>query len=180
MRTGPRVLPRQIYSQQHDLTLWGLLLLDLPTLVSGLLLGGSLLLAGFVAGLGYVPVYVGRIVFTDSEAFWVLLLAGGIFLLAGPTLAWRINHFRRILRFAVLAPGQISRISTTPFEFRVEYVYWFQQQSYTARNAIRRHRQRERRLSLRPGRAITILVNEFQPEASVTLELYSHRSQQEL
>lgn len=175
MRTGPRVLPRQIYTQQHNLTLLCLLSLDLQTVVSLLLMFGSLLTTAFVLSLGYLPVYFGRIVFTPSEMLWMGLLAGTVALLIGRIFLGRINHFRRILRFAVLAPGQISHISTTPFEFRIDYVFWFQHCSYTSRNAIRRDHQREQRTNLRPGQPIITLVNRFQPDASVVLELYTDK-----
>ena len=163
-----------------------MLSLDMPTIVSLLFILGAAVPAALILTLGYLPVgalaaaigndNIGRIVFTSAEIPWLVAGAAVVVLLAGPTFLWRISHFRRILRFNVQAPGQISRLSATPFEFRVDYVYRLQQRTYFGHNAIRRNSRRERRTSLRPGQTITALVEASQPEASIVLELYAGRS----
>ena len=103
----------------------------------------------------------------------VVAAAVVIILVAAPTLYWRVQHFRQILQAHTPVQGQIRSLNFNPLEFSVDYVYWFQQRAYSGRNAIRRNHRREKRESLRPGQNITALVDSFQPEASIVLELYS-------
>ena len=183
MRSSPRNHPHQISSRSHDLTLVGLLSLDLPAIVSLIFVLGAVIPASLVLTLGYLPVgflsfAFGRgnmdiLVLEGAEI--PLLMAGAVtvLLLAAPTFYWRVQHFRRILLSTTVVSGQIRSLNFTPLEFSVDYVYWFQQRAYAGRNAIRRNHRREKRSSLRPGQNISALVDSSQPEASVVLELYS-------
>ena len=56
MRTSSRNHPQQIHSSDHDLTLVGLLSLDLPAIVSLILVLGAVIPAALVLTLGYLPV----------------------------------------------------------------------------------------------------------------------------
>ncbi|MDE0198301.1 MAG: hypothetical protein OXK78_08910 [Caldilineaceae bacterium] len=183
MRSSPRNLPHQINSSSHDLTLVGLLSLDLPAIVSLIFVLGAVIPASLVLTLGYLPVgflsfAFGRgnmdiLVFEGAEIPLLVAGLGIILLLAAPTFYWRVQHFRRILLSTTVVPGQIRSLNFTPLEFSVDYVYWFQQRAYAGRNAIRRNHRREKRSSLRPGQNVSALVDSSQPEASVVLELYS-------
>ena len=185
MPSSPHIGSQQTQSPQHDLTLLGLLSLDLPALVSLLFLLGALIPTSLVLTLGYLPVGffysalgrgdLDRLVFEGAEIPLLVSGAGAVILLAGPALFWRAHHFLRVLRFTTVASGQVTRLNTTVFEFRVDYVYRFQQRVYSGHNSIRRNHRRERRDGLRPGQNITVLVDSFQPEASLVLELYSNR-----
>lgn len=184
MRNSPRSHPHQIQTSNHDLTLAGLLSLDLPAIVSMLFVLGAVIPASLVLTLGYLPVgffgsmfgrgNMDRLVFEGAEIPLLVAGAGTVLLLAAPTFYWRVQHFRRILLSTTVVPGQIRSLNFTPLEFSVDYVYWFQQRAYAGRNAIRRNHRREKRSSLRPGQSITALVDSFQPESSVVLELYAH------
>lgn len=183
MRGSPQSNSGQFNASADELTLVGLLSLDLAAIVSLLFALGALAPASLILTLGYLPVGflnaafgrgdLDRLVFAGTELSLVFAAVGLVLLLAGPTLYLRVNHFRRILRFSTLAPGQIRRLSVTAFEFRVDYVYWFQQRVYAGNNAIRRNHRRERRQSLRPGHNINVLVDSYQPDASIILELYT-------
>ena len=185
MPSSPRNRSQQSQSPQHDLTLLGLLSLDLSALVSLLFILGALIPSSLVLTLGYLPVgffysalgrgEIDRLVFEGAEIPLLISGAGAVVLLAGPTFYWRVHHFRRVLRYSTVAAGQVTRLNTTVFEFRVDYVYRFQQRVYSGHNSIRRNHRRERRAGLRPGQNINILVDRFQPDASIVLELYSHR-----
>ena len=185
MRTFPRNHPQQIHSSDHDLTLVGLLSLDLPAIVSLIFVLGAVIPATLVLTLGYLPVGffsaafgrgdMDRLVFEGAEIPLLVAGAGTVLLLAAPTFYWRIQHFRRILLSTTIVRGQIRGLNFTPLEYSVDYVYWFQQRAYTGRNSIRRNHRREKRSSLRPGQNISALVDSSQPEASVVLELYSRR-----
>jgi len=186
MRGSPRNHPQQIRSKAHDLTLRGLLSLDPPAIVSLIFVFAALILASLILSLGYLPVgfisaplgqgNMDRLVFTGAETPRLIAVAATVLLLAAPTFLWRIRHFRRILRFTTLAPGQISRLNTTALEFRVDYIYWFQQRAYAGHNAIRRNHRRERHAPWRPGQRITALVDSFDPEASIVLELHTRKN----
>ena len=168
----------------HDLGLLRLLSLDLPAIVSLLFVLGALVPSALVLTLGYLPVGffntalgrgdMDRLVFGGGETLLLVSGAGVVIFLAGPTFFWRVHHFRRILRYTTLAPGQITRLNVNILEFRVDYVYRFQQRVLSGHNSIRRNHRRERRVSLRPGQSITALVDSFQPEASIVLELYTN------
>ncbi len=168
----------------HDLGLLRLLSLDLPAIVSLLFILGALVPSALVLTLGYLPVGffntalgrgdMDRLVFGGGETLLLVSGAGVVIFLAGPTFFWRVHHFRRILRYTTLAPGQITRLNVNILEFRVDYVYRFQQRVFSGHNSIRRNHRRERRVSLRPGQSITALVDSFQPEASIVLELYTN------
>ncbi|MCY4093380.1 MAG: hypothetical protein OXF62_21390 [Caldilineaceae bacterium] len=168
----------------HDLGLFRLLSLDLPAIVSLLFVLGALIPSALVLTLGYLPVGffntalgrgdMDRLVFGGGETLLLVSGAGVVIFLAGPTFFWRVHHFRRILRYTTLAPGQIMRLNVNILEFRVDYVYRFQQRVFSGHNSIRRNHRRERRVSLRPGQSITALVDSFQPEASIVLELYTN------
>ena len=168
----------------HDLGLLRLLSLDLPAIVSLLFILGALVPSALVLTLGYLPVGffntalgrgdMDRLVFGGGETLLLVSGAGVVIFLAGPTFFWRVHHFRRILRYTTLAPGQITRLNVNILEFRVDYVYRFQQRVFSGHNSIRRNHLRERRVSLRPGQSITALVDNFQPEASIVLELYTN------
>jgi len=168
----------------HDLGLFRLLSLDLPAIVSLLFVLGALIPSALVLTLGYLPVGffntalgrgdMDRLVFGGGETLLLVSGAGVVIFLAGPTFFWRVHHFRRILRYTTLAPGQITRLNVNILEFRVDYVYRFQQRVFSGHNSIRRNHRRERRVSLRPGQSITALVDSFQPEASIVLELYTN------
>lgn len=168
----------------HDLGLFRLLSLDLPAIVSLLFVLGALIPSALVLTLGYLPVGffntalgrgdMDRLVFGGGETLLLVSGAGVVIFLAGPTFFWRVHHFRRILRYTTLAPGQITRLNVNILEFRVDYVYRFQQRVFSGHNSIRRNHGRERRVSLRPGQSITALVDSFQPEASIVLELYTN------
>lgn len=168
----------------HDLGLFRLLSLDLPAIVSLLFVLGALIPSALVLTLGYLPVGffntalgrgdMDRLVFGGGETLLLVSGAGVVMFLAGPTFFWRVHHFRRILRYTTLAPGQITRLNVNILEFRVDYVYRFQQRVFSGHNSIRRNHRRERRVSLRPGQSITALVDSFQPEASIVLELYTN------
>lgn len=183
MRNSPRNQPNQIHTGIHDLTLAGLLSLDLPAIVSMIFVLGAVIPSSLVLTLGYLPVgFFGsvfgrgdmdRLVFQGVEIPLLMAGAGTVLLLAAPTFYWRVQHFRRILLSTTVVPGQIRSLNFTPLEFSVDYVYWFQQRAYAGRNAIRRNHRREKRPSLRPGQDITALVDNSQPEASVVLELYT-------
>ncbi len=183
MSSSPRNRSQQISSSGHGLTLVGLLSLDLPAIVSVIFVIGAIIPASLVLTLGYLPFglfnaafgrgNMDRLVFEGAEIPLLVIGAGTVLLLAAPTFYWRIQHFRRILLSTTTVPGQIRSLNFTPLEFSVDYVYWFQQRAYAGRNAIRRNWRREKRVSLRPGQDITALVDDFQPEASIVLELYS-------
>ena len=183
MHSSPRNHPHQIRSSDHDLTLVGLLSLDLPAIVSMIFVLVAVIPASLVLTLGYLPVgflsaAFGRgnmdiLVFEGVEIPLLVIGAGTVVLLAAPTLFWRVQHFRRILLTSTEVPGQIRSLNFSPLEFSVDYVYWFQQRAYAGRNAIRRNHRREKRSSLQPGQHITALVDSSLPEASVVLELYS-------
>ena len=183
MRISPRNQPHQIHSSGHELTLVGLLSLDLPAIVSMIFVLGAVIPASLILTLGYLPVgffsaALGRgnmdiLVFEGAEIPLLVVGAGTVLLLAVPTFYWRVQHFRQILLSTTIVPGQIRSLNFTPLEFSVEYVYWFQQRAYAGRNAIRRNHRREKRSSLRPGQNIGALVDNSQPEASIVLELYS-------
>jgi len=168
----------------HDLGLFRMLSLDLPAIVSLLFVLGALIPSALVLTLGYLPVGffntalgrgdMDRLVFGGGETLLLVSGAGVVIFLAGPTFFWRVHHFRRILRYTTLAPGQITRLNVSILEFRVDYVYRFQQRVFSGHNSIRRNHHRERRVSLRPGQSITALVDSFQPEASIVLELYTN------
>ena len=186
MRNPSQFQFQHSHTHDHDLKLLGLLSLDLPAIVSSLFVLGSLVPASLVLTLGYLPVGflnaalgrgdMDRLVFAGAEIPLLIGGAGAVILLAAPTFFWRVHHFRRILRYTTFAPGQITRLNVTPFEFRVDYVYRFQQRVFSGHNSIRRNYGRERRASLRPGLNITALVDRFQPEASIVLELYTNES----
>lgn len=183
MQGFPRAKSQQSSQPSHDLGLLRLLSLDLPAIVSLLFVLGALIPSTLVLTLGYLPVGffntalgrgdMDRLVFGSGETFLLVSGAGAVIFLAGPTFFWRVHHFRRILRYTTLAPGQITRLNINIFEFRVDYVYRFQQRVFSGHNSIRRNHRRERRVSLRPGQNITALVDSFQPEASIVLELYT-------
>ena len=185
MRSSPQNHPHQSHLKHHNLTLVGLLSLDLPAIVSVLFVLGALIPASLILTLGYLPVgffnaafgrgNMDRLVFEGTEIPLLMAGAATVLLLAGPTFFWRVVYFRRILLSTTLVPGQIRSLHISALEFSVDYVYWFQQRSYAGRNAIRRNHRREKRASLRAGQNITALVDSFQPEDSIVLELYSRR-----
>lgn len=160
-----------------------MLSLDLPAIISTLFVAGTVIPASLVVTLGYLPVgflyanwgqgNLDRLVFEGAEVSMVLAAAVVILIFAGPTLYWRVQHFRQILQAHTPVQGQIRSLNFNPLEFSVDYVYWIQQRAYSGRNAIRRNHRREKRESLRPGQNITALVDSFQPEASIVLELYA-------
>ena len=183
MQGFPRAQFQQSPQSSHDLRLLGLLSLDLPAIVSLLFVLGALIPSALVLTLGYLPVGffntalgrgdMDRLVFGSGETFLLVTVAGVVIFLAGPTFFWRVHHFRRILRYTTLVPGQITRLDVNILEFRVDYVYRFHQRVFSGHNSIRRNHRRERRVSLRPGQNITALVDSFQPDASIVLELYT-------
>ncbi len=183
MRSSPRNRPQQVQAGGHGLTLVGLLSLDLPAILSALFVVGTLIPSSLIVTLGYLPLgflygtggqgNMDRLVFEGAEIPLVAAVAGVVLLVAGPTLYWRVQHFRQILHAPTLVHGQIRSLNFNPLEFSVDYVYWFQQQAYAGRNVIRRNHRREKRESLRPGQDITALVDGFEPEASIVLELYT-------
>lgn len=184
MQGIPQAQYRKSPQPSHDLGLFRLLSLDLPAIVSLLFVLGALIPSALVLTLGYLPVGffntalgrgdMDRLVFGGGETLLLVSGAGVVIFLAGPTFFWRVHHFRRILRYTTLAPGQITRLNVNILEFRVDYVYRFQQRVFSGHNSIRRNHRRERRVSLRPGQSITALVDSFQPEASIVLELYTN------
>lgn len=185
MRSSTQNHSQQIFARNNDLKLAGLLSLDLPAIVSVLFVLGALIPASLILTLGYLPVgffnaafgqgNMDRLVFEGAEIPLLIAGAGIVLLLAGPTFILRVLHFRRILLSTTRVSGQIRSLNVTPLEFSVDYVYWFQQRAYAGRNAIRRNHRREKRASLSAGQNITALVDSFQPEASIILELYSRR-----
>lgn len=186
MQGIPQAQNQKSPQPSHDLGLLRLLSLDLPAIVSLLFVLGALIPTALVLTLGYLPVGffntalgrgdMDRLVFGGGETLLLVSGAGVVIFLAGPTFFWRVHHFRRILRYTTLAPGQITRLNVNILEFRVDYVYRFQQRVFSGHNSIRRNHRRERRVSLRPGQSITALVDSFQPEASIVLELYTNVS----
>lgn len=184
MQGIPQAQNQKSPQPSHDLGLFRLLSLDLPAIVSLLFVLGALIPSALVLILGYLPVGffntalgrgdMDRLVFGGGETLLLVSGAGVVIFLAGPTFFWRVHHFRRILRYTTLAPGQITRLNVNILEFRVDYVYRFQQRVFSGHNSIRRNHRRERRVSLRPGQSITALVDSFQPEASIVLELYTN------
>ncbi len=184
MQGIPQAQNQKSPQPSHDLGLFRLLSLDLPAIVSLLFVLGALIPSALVLTLGYLPVGffntalgrgdMDRLVFGGGETLLLVSGAGVVIFLAGPTFFWRVHHFRRILRYTTLAPGQITRLNVNILEFRVDYVYRFQQRVFSGHNSIRRNHRRERRVSLRPGQSITALVDSFQPEASIVLELYTN------
>lgn len=161
-----------LHTDEYPLSLSRLLSLDLPALVSGMLLAGVWLIALFALGPGFLPVGFGRIVFSDGDVLAILAVAFALTLLGGPLLLWRILHFRSILRHGVFVHGQVIRRWVNFAEYRVDYVFHHQYQPFQQRNAVRRQRHIEARRVLEPGNVVLVLVHPYQPERSLLIELY--------
>ncbi|MBX3051554.1 MAG: hypothetical protein KF753_08785 [Caldilineaceae bacterium] len=157
---------------EYQLSLPRMLFLDLPVVVSSLLLAGAWLIGLPALLLGYLPVGVGRIVFTGGEVIVILAIALLITLLAGPLIVMRVVQFRSILAQGVVLHGQVIRRLVTFAEFRVDYVFQHHYQPFQQRNAIRRQRHIEARPSLEPGSVVLVLVHPYLPERSLLIELY--------
>jgi|GEM_PF-2107317 len=157
---------------EYRLSLPRLLSLDLPSVVSAVLLVAVLLVTISATGLGYLPLGFGRIVFSGTEVLTILIFALAITLLAGPLLVMRILHFRSILRQGVVLYGQVIRRTVTFTEYRVDYVFQHHYQPFQQRNAVRRQRHIEARPSLEPGSVVAVFVHPYLPERSLLIELY--------
>ena len=130
------VVKPSLSADEHPLSLPRLLSLDLPVVVSSLLLAGVWLIGLPTLLLGYLPVGWGRIVFSGAEVVTILVVVLVISLLAGPLIVLRLLHFRSILRHGVLLHGQVIRRFVTFAEYRVEYVFQHHYQPFQQRNAI--------------------------------------------
>ena len=159
-------------TQETRLSLLRILSLDLSVVVSVPLLAGVWLVSIFALGLGYVPVGIGRIVFSAGEILTILGITFVLTLLGGPLLAWRILHFRSILNNGIVVHGQVIRRWVTFAEYRVDYVFQHHYQPFQQRNAIRRQRRIEARNSLEPGSVVEVLVHPYMPERSLLIDLY--------
>ncbi len=166
------VVKPSLSADEHKLSLTRLLSLDLPVVVSSLLLVGAWLIGLPTLLLGYLPIGFGRIVFSGPEVITILSVVLVITLLAGPLIGLRVIHFRSILAQGVLLHGQVIRRFVTFAEFRVDYVFQHHYQPFQQRNAIRRQRHVEARRSLEPGSVVAVLVHPYLPERSLLIELY--------
>ena len=166
------VVKPSLSADEHQLSLPRLLSLDLPVVVSSLLLAGVWLIGLPTLLLGYLPVGWGRIVFSGAEIVTILVVVLVISLLAGPLIVLRLLHFRSILRHGVLLHGQVIRRFVIFAEYRVDYVFQHHYQPFQQRNAIRRQRHIEARRSLEPGSVVLVLVHPYMPERSLLIELY--------
>jgi hypothetical protein len=166
------VVKPPLSADEYQLSLSRLLSLDLPVVVSTLLLAGVWLIGLPALLLGYLPVGFGRIVFSGGEVITILAAALVITLLAGPLIVLRVIHFRSILAQGVLLHGQVIRRFVTFAEYRVDYVFQHHYQPFQQRNAVRRQRHIEARRSLEPGSVVVVLVHPYLPERSLLVELY--------
>lgn len=157
---------------EYRLSLPRLLSLDLPAVVSAVLLAGSWLVALPVLILGYLPLGFGRLVFSGGEVTTIVALTLVISLLAGPLIVMRVVHFRSILEQGVILHGQVIRRWVTFAEYRVDYVFHLQYQPFQQRNAVRRQRHIEARRGLEPGSVVEVLVHPHLPERSLIIEMY--------
>ncbi len=129
--------------------------------------------AALVATLwGYIPLYIGRLVFSPQDVRYILLTTALVTLFGGGYLLRRVLAVRSLLDHAVPIPGRVSRVARRPLAFQVEYFFTYQHQSYTATATIRRHRVHERHPALQPGHMVTVLVHQFDPPRSLLRELY--------
>ncbi len=151
---------------------WRVLWLDRFALPVALLLLACWTVALFALTLGYIPVYVGRIVFSAQDVRNILLTTLVVTLLGGGYLVRRALAVRALLQHAIPVQGRVSRIARKPLTFQVEYFFTYQHQPHTAIATIRRHRVHERHPALQPGRTITVLVHQFDPTRSFPRELY--------
>lgn len=166
------VVKPPLSADEYKLSLTRLLALDLPVVVSSLLLAGAWLIGLPTLLLGYLPIGFGRIVFSGPEVIAILSVVLVITLLAGPLIGLRVIHFRSILAQGILIHGQVIRRFVTFAEFRVDYVFQHHYQPFQQRNAIRRQRHIEARRSLEPGSVVVVLVHPYLPERSLLIELY--------
>lgn len=145
---------------------------DLVFVVASGLLLVSWLIAGLLWTLGYIPLYVGRLVFTPQE-ITVLLIGVAVFtVLALPVVFWRWSHFHDILARGVLVQGQLVRRKVTAAQFHLEAAYHFQGRPFRVHNRVRRNRNLEHSPSLEPGRTVHVLVHQFLPENALIYEVY--------
>jgi len=166
------VVKPSLKADEYQLSLPRMLSLDLPLVVSGVLLVGAALVAFPAAGLGYLPLGFGRIVFSTAEVLTILVFVLAVILLAGPLLVMRILHFRSILRHGVVLHGQVIRRFVTFTEYRVDYIFQHHYQPFQQRNAVRRQHRIEARRTLEPGSVVLVLVHPYLPERSLLIELY--------
>lgn len=166
------VVKPSLNADEYPLSLPRLLSLDLPVVVSSLLLGGAWLIGLPTLFLGYLPIGFGRIVFSGPEVITILAVVLLMTLLAGPLITLRVIHFRSILAQGVLLHGQVIRRFVTFAEYRVDYVFQHHYQPFQQRNAIRRQRHIETRRGLEPGSVVVVLVHPYLPERSLLVELY--------
>ena len=166
------VVKPPLSADEYQLSLPRLLSLDLPAVVSSLLLGGVWLIGLPSLFLGYLPLGFGRIIFSGAEAITILVVTLVITFLAGPLIVMRVIHFRSILAQGVLLHGQVIRRFVAFAEYRVDYVFQHHYQPFQQRNAIRRQRHIEARRSLEPGSVVVVLVHPYLPERSLLVELY--------
>ncbi|GEM_PF-5210611 len=152
--------------------LWRVLWLErffLPVLLWVL---GSWALALTATLWGYIPLYIGRLVFSPQDVRHILLTTALVTLFGGGYLLRRVLSVRSLLDHAVPISGRVSRVARRPLAFQVEYFFTYQHQSYTATATVRRHRVYERHPALRPGHTVTVLVHQFDPSRSLLRELY--------
>ena len=146
---------------------------DLLFVVVSSLLLGSWLLAGLLLRWGYIPLYIGRLVFAPDEVVILLVIIAGFTAVAVPIVIWRWSHFHAILGRGVSVQGQLVRRKITPFELHLEAAFHFQGRPLRVHNRVRRNRRLERSPSLEPGRSVTVLVHQFLPENALICDLYT-------
>ena len=148
------------------------LLMDPLAVLAGLTLVTGWVLAAFVDGLGYIPLYFGRLLFSpeDVRAFHFTLLT--VNTLALPTLWWRVRKFRAILRRGVPVKGQISRITKALGRYRLDFLYWYQGQHFQSRLLVRPTRRLGPDAPLQSGVTVTVIVDHARPTQALIQELY--------
>lgn len=165
-------LLRSAVTQPSTPTLGVILWRDLTTLVATITLLGLWITTVPILTLGYLPLYVGRVLFTLTERRLILALTIVLSLLLLSLIIWRFRRFRSVLVHGIPVTGQVSRLTITPLEYRVEYVFNFQDRPRRGMTAIRRSTLPIARSSLEPGRTGQVLVHKYLPDRSLMLRLY--------
>ncbi len=122
---------------------------------------------------GYIPVYIGRIVFSEIDVLSFLATAIGVTVIGAPLLWWRIQRFRSVLKNGVAKKGKIYRLSSVFGQARIDYIYLYQGQRFQNRAIVRKTRKLGPQGPLQSGATITVIVHQFDPTRALISDLYS-------
>lgn len=130
----------------------------------------SLIMYVCVAYFGYFPGLRGRDPIQGTEGAPLFLYMFIFGLVVGLPLAfWRIRSIQQMFANSVEVVGQVTNISFYKDRGRVEYTYTYQNQNYSAGNAIMKT-GKTRQLS--SGSQVVLLVNPDEPKRALIRDLY--------